>query len=84
MTTSACAFPDGVIHDHGNAHCHEASRRAGAVEALREAADELDAQETVGNNLLDWELGRNEGHSRDARILRARADLIASGKAVTS
>ena len=32
--TAACAFPDGVIHDHGNAQCHEASYEAGRRDAL--------------------------------------------------
>lgn len=31
---TACAFPDGVLHDHGNAQCHEASYNAGRRDAL--------------------------------------------------
>ncbi|MBB3040976.1 hypothetical protein [Nocardioides soli] len=31
---NACAFPDGVLHDHGNAQCHEATYQAGRRDAL--------------------------------------------------
>lgn len=31
---TACAFPDGILHDHGNAQCHEASYNAGRRDAL--------------------------------------------------
>lgn len=34
---NACAFPDGVLHDHGNSHCHEASYNAGRRDALTSA-----------------------------------------------
>lgn len=30
---NACAFPDGVLHDHGNAQCHEATYEAGRRDA---------------------------------------------------
>lgn len=82
---TACAFPDGVLHDHGNSQCHAASYQAGAVDALREAADELKVSiDAPRPDDIDAERGRRIGMEDAVTILRTRADQIARGKSVTS
>lgn len=73
MTSSNCGLPDGYVHAHTD-HCY----RAGAVDALREAADELELVDSV-----EWALVGQDAGIAASTILRARADLIARGMAVS-
>lgn len=82
MTTSACGFPEGRIHDHGASQCHEASRRAGAVDALREAIDAVESERSRIDGHFAWHEGCVAGLTATLEILRA--DLIARGMAVSS
>lgn len=66
MTTSNCGLPDAVIHPHVD-RCYQ----AGAVDALREAADAIEMSEVLGAVTL------NKHYRVMARILRNRADQIA-------
>lgn len=72
--SSGCAFRDGVLHDHGNDRCHEATRRAGAVEALRAVAAELTADVVCSCQAC-------ASYADAARRVVERADLIARGVA---
>lgn len=84
MTTSSCPFPDGVVHDHGNSQCHEASYRAGAVDALREAADVLAGSVDDLDGRYEYDRAFITCTAIDVQHLRDRADLIARGERVTS
>jgi hypothetical protein len=79
MTTN-CGYRDGEIHPHVD-RCY----RAGAVDALRAAADEVEASiDAPQPDDIDAERGRRIGMEDAARILRNRADQIARNESVTS